>query len=325
MNEVPHPSGSSLLYNNNNPQPQQDQQHGQQPQQNGQNQNQNQQQNYPIVEVIAPATLNQGYTFDVEVNHEILTVTVPPGGVREGDTFQSNTQPKIQESSTVFRIPIGIWKDNLCDICKYGPCHSSILLSLLCPLVSLGQIYTRLELAWNGVPAPSYSPLEQQQQQRGKFTSFNIMVGMTFVYMICKQIIGSSVENPDPNSYFTYHALYVLNLIYFIVIMILVGKTRRYVRERYDIPSTYSQWKNGTTAGGSNGRNIIVSDDDNDEFGDDGGFMKVCCGELEDYVLGGCCYPCVLSQMNRHTAMYDTYEGNCFSPDGLPPHAPTMV
>lgn len=31
---------------------------------------------YPIVEVIAPESLPQGYTFDVEVNHEILTVTV---------------------------------------------------------------------------------------------------------------------------------------------------------------------------------------------------------------------------------------------------------
>lgn len=31
---------------------------------------------YPIVQVIAPETLAQGYTFDVEFNHEILTVVV---------------------------------------------------------------------------------------------------------------------------------------------------------------------------------------------------------------------------------------------------------
>ena len=31
---------------------------------------------YPIVEVVAPATLRCGYTFDVEVNHEVLTVVV---------------------------------------------------------------------------------------------------------------------------------------------------------------------------------------------------------------------------------------------------------
>lgn len=31
---------------------------------------------YPIVEVVAPASLRAGYTFDVEVNHDIFTVTV---------------------------------------------------------------------------------------------------------------------------------------------------------------------------------------------------------------------------------------------------------
>ena len=31
---------------------------------------------YPIVQVIAPETLAQGYTFDVEFNHEILSVVV---------------------------------------------------------------------------------------------------------------------------------------------------------------------------------------------------------------------------------------------------------
>ena len=31
---------------------------------------------YPVVQVEAPETLPEGYTFDVEVNHDILTVTV---------------------------------------------------------------------------------------------------------------------------------------------------------------------------------------------------------------------------------------------------------
>jgi hypothetical protein len=31
---------------------------------------------YPMVEVVAPATLIAGYTFDVDVNHQIYTVTV---------------------------------------------------------------------------------------------------------------------------------------------------------------------------------------------------------------------------------------------------------
>jgi hypothetical protein len=31
---------------------------------------------YPVVEVEAPENLSEGYTFDVQVNHEILTITV---------------------------------------------------------------------------------------------------------------------------------------------------------------------------------------------------------------------------------------------------------
>ncbi len=31
---------------------------------------------YPMVQVVAPATLIAGYTFDVDVNHQIYTVTV---------------------------------------------------------------------------------------------------------------------------------------------------------------------------------------------------------------------------------------------------------
>lgn len=41
------------------------------------------------VTVIAPATLNEGYTFDVTVDGKTLTVVVPPGGVKEGQTFDA--------------------------------------------------------------------------------------------------------------------------------------------------------------------------------------------------------------------------------------------
>lgn len=278
-------------------------------------QQQQQQPNYPIVEVIAPATLRHGYTFDVELNHEVWTVEVPYGGVTQGQTFRTKVQPKIDEPSSLFRIPIGLWKDNLGDFCKFGPCHSSFLLSCLFPLISLGQIYTRLELTWNGSPYP-YPP-------NNKSISFRIMVGLTFLYMTLKQIING-LEGLH------YHALYILNLIYMIIIMVLVGRTRRYIRERYDIPSTFSQLMNRSRRSGS--RNYYGvdgdgggGDDDDDEFDDNGGTLKVCCGEMEDYCLGGCCYPCVVSQMNRHTAMYDTYEGSCFNSNGLPKHAPTMI
>jgi len=49
------------------------------------------------------------------------------------------------------------------------------------------------------------------------------------------------------------------------------------------------------------------------------------CDIAEDYIMACVCQPCVISQMNRHTALYDTYEGSCCSSNGLPSHAPLMV
>ena len=37
------------------------------------------------IRVVAPATLNEGYNFDVNGDGRTLTVTVPSGGVTEGE------------------------------------------------------------------------------------------------------------------------------------------------------------------------------------------------------------------------------------------------
>ena len=40
------------------------------------------------VRVVAPATLNEGYVFDVAIEDgTTCTVTVPPGGVKEGENI----------------------------------------------------------------------------------------------------------------------------------------------------------------------------------------------------------------------------------------------
>ncbi len=232
-------------------------------------------------------------------NHNIK----PPQGVQEGEMICIQTEPKIEESSTLFRIPLGSWKDGLCDFCKYGPCHPSFLISCLFPLVSLGQIYTRMELNWNG--SPYHVPTT-------KTDAFKSMVWLTFGYMFIKQICVSFQSG--------YRILYMLNFVYGVFVAILVGRTRRHIREKYDIPGTFTQiiQNNSRIAD-------CIGVDGNNYGDDDDAVIPVCCGEMEDYCLGGCCYPCVLSQMSRHTAMYDTYEGSFFSSSGLPEHAPMMI
>jgi hypothetical protein len=42
----------------------------------------------PMIQVKAPATLPEGYNLDVPVGPRTFTVTVPAGGVQEGQSFQ---------------------------------------------------------------------------------------------------------------------------------------------------------------------------------------------------------------------------------------------
>mmetsp|Transcript_12379 Transcript_12379/g.23204 ORF Transcript_12379/g.23204 Transcript_12379/m.23204 type:complete len:311 (+) Transcript_12379:146-1078(+) len=246
---------------------------------------------YPVVEVIAPETLSEGYTFDVEVNHEILSVVVPHGGVQKGQTFRGQTKAQIQNDRSVLRIPMGGWKDGLFDFCRFGPFHSSLVCATCCPLVALGQIYTRLNLNWYGTPNDTPSTSTSTYSSR----AFKIMVLLSVTYGL---IIRSMVQ---PSM------IHFSNLLFLFFSAILIGKTRTYIRQRYEIQATFLEeimerggcrhWEDSVPCG---------------------------CDVVEDYCVSCFCTPCSVSQMSRHTASYDTYEGSCFSSNGLPPHAPVM-
>jgi len=42
----------------------------------------------PVMQVVAPATLPEGYEFDAAVGERTIKVRVPPGGVEEGQRFE---------------------------------------------------------------------------------------------------------------------------------------------------------------------------------------------------------------------------------------------
>mmetsp|Transcript_5819 Transcript_5819/g.14554 ORF Transcript_5819/g.14554 Transcript_5819/m.14554 type:complete len:299 (-) Transcript_5819:304-1200(-) len=63
------------------------------------------------MQVVAPATLNEGYTFDVDtVDGRTLAVTVPSGGVKEGQTFDAIVaDPPLNppvESPAIVAVPV---------------------------------------------------------------------------------------------------------------------------------------------------------------------------------------------------------------------------
>ena len=66
------------------------------------------------LEVVAPATLPEGYTFEAEQNGQAFTVEVPIGGVEEGQKFPVPF-PSGSDGVAVPRVsrPVGHWKVSL--------------------------------------------------------------------------------------------------------------------------------------------------------------------------------------------------------------------
>jgi len=235
---------------------------------------------FPIVEVVAPATLATGYTFDAMVDGRVLTVVVPRPGVTEGQVFEAQTQAPWTEDSETIRVPEGFWKDGFWDFCRFGPVHPSLLLSCCCPLVALGQIATRLGLRWDGEPISGSGNVK---------TTYRIFLFLT----LCEMFI--------PNM-FAWARMFKWIFLTFVVL--ITARVRSHIRERYSLPPTT--------------RNTIPNDNPRCSFSEERYVV-------EDYCLPVLCLPCTISQISRHTAMYETYEGKYMNATGLPDHVPLMV
>eukprot|EP00591_Stephanopyxis_turris_P002748 CAMPEP_0195522202 /NCGR_PEP_ID=MMETSP0794_2-20130614/20099_1 /TAXON_ID=515487 /ORGANISM="Stephanopyxis turris, Strain CCMP 815" /LENGTH=105 /DNA_ID=CAMNT_0040651895 /DNA_START=167 /DNA_END=481 /DNA_ORIENTATION=- len=72
----------------------------------------------PMIEVVAPATLQEGYTFEAQIGEKgrTFTVTVPPGGVEDGQKFSvpipGSRGEEVIENALVqprVSVPVGDW------------------------------------------------------------------------------------------------------------------------------------------------------------------------------------------------------------------------
>jgi Cys-rich protein (TIGR01571 family) len=101
----------------------------------------------PMVDVIAPANLPGGYHFEAEIQGRRFLATVPAGGVHKGETFSC----VMRDLETVgVGTPVGRWRDRLCDCGIYGLCHALVCMTILCPLLALSQVMTRLNYDFLG-------------------------------------------------------------------------------------------------------------------------------------------------------------------------------
>ena len=79
-----------------------------------------------LMQVTAPATLPEGYVFETFLGERLVQVTVPPGGVEEGQVFTAPLPSDVESAvHNKIQIPVGHWRDGLfCgNLCNYGVCH----------------------------------------------------------------------------------------------------------------------------------------------------------------------------------------------------------
>ena len=174
----------------------------------------------------------------------------------------------------------GKWKDGIFSCFRLGMCHPTVCNALVCPQILLGQILTRMKMSWLAIPSVGRSPSVVR-----KCFALIVLVSVHDILVAPPPIElsaddASAVFLRQNRLQMLYQATYLLmsfiSTIYGVLVMV---KLRAAVRMKYGIPT---------------GR----------------------LGRLEDLVYVFCCNCCVMSQLARQTADYNTHPSMCCSPTG---------
>jgi Cys-rich protein (TIGR01571 family) len=177
-----------------------------------------------LVEVLAPADLPAGFQFEAELEGQRFLATVPYGGVKKGDTFSCIMRELSPQGPS---IPLGGWRDRLCDCTKFGICHAVNINTFFCPLLSLGQVMTRLKLDALGRPTRIRTDTWTSMWTITIFwIVMNILIYVAFNYKWSNNL---PLTTPD------YLAVIILNLSGIIFTFSAVSATRAALREVYNI------------------------------------------------------------------------------------------
>ena len=217
----------------------------------------------------------------------------PEGGVERGDkmtiTFQQQVMPTestpLTSDDPVVQPNRGDWKDGLCECCTYSCCHPSLLNAWCFPQILMAQVLTRLRMNWLGDPAP-------ESEWKHTFRRVIILLVLYLIVMIFMAPPVTVVHNgvastPNYPSWkrITYN---VVSLAFWLYSIIVLTKTRRAVRDKYDIPTK-------------------------------------ACGGAEDCCCSFWCGCCTVAQVARQTADYPTTKAQCCSSTGLPADVPVVI
>lgn len=228
----------------------------------------------------------------------------------------------ISAGSDPHGIPVGRWRDGICDFAKNGCCHPMCCLACWCEPLALGQVMTRLNLSPCCARTPggklgrflhesdeggsSDSKLQPQNVRRPFWTAFKVLAVLLFVEIAVDQAFDYWIDpyfaydvDGDGNVVMEYAVVptWVLAMIgaralmrfaFFLYTLVLTMKTRAFVRNRYQIPETT-------------------------------------CRGCEDCCCAFWLPCCTITQMARHTADYDHYPAACCTETGLSSHVPEVI
>lgn len=151
--------------------------------------------------------------------------------------------------------------------------------------VLMGQIMTRLKLTWLG----------NEGSVSQTASTFRILLWITIAFIVTRILqyfplffFTDEYGSLTNMGYVVYNTCTFLILSFFIFFIALTCKTRKHIRNKYNIP-------------------------------------EQSCHGCEDCCCAYWCSCCTVAQMARHTGDYESYAGRCCSETGMPPHAPSIV
>eukprot|EP00816_Leptocylindrus_hargravesii_P001722 CAMPEP_0196806844 /NCGR_PEP_ID=MMETSP1362-20130617/6773_1 /TAXON_ID=163516 /ORGANISM="Leptocylindrus danicus, Strain CCMP1856" /LENGTH=311 /DNA_ID=CAMNT_0042180513 /DNA_START=87 /DNA_END=1022 /DNA_ORIENTATION=+ len=260
----------------------------------------------PMVEVTAPATLPEGYTFQATAAGRSFNVRVPTGGVEKGQRFSVPMPSEDDDFAAVcasrISVPVGHWKDGICSCFRFGICHAWLWMTCCCPLLATAQVQTRLNLNFcgNEKSGRATNPSGWKGENMAIHLSITIIFlvvyfrNLFYVMPLLQKVVELGTEDPTSpeiadleEELESYQQMIRISAYAFgIYAFVVFYRTRKAIRRRYAIP------------------------------------QEICC---EDAVCIACCRCCAVAQYGRHTADYERHRSVCFSTTGVPEQHPPLV
>lgn len=312
----------------------------------------------PKISVVAPANLEVGYTFEASVDGRMFVVTVPAGGVLVGETIIVNYPEEkdfLDYPINPHSIPNYYWRDGLFECTSHGKCHPTMFCGFICPPLLAAQVMTRYwnvddnkngnnnedddnEAKQQNINETATATVEPERSSSNIYQKNNwlcwwrkvspfrrmeflvVLVGLIFIvlkmsFLIVKIKAYNDLPDTDElertkhfdrlvtdaflSMWGMFQKLDPLTTIIFIIqtfavnfTIVTVIRLRRKIRLRYKIAPTTK-----------------------------------CCGDnvCDDILLSSACLCCTVTQIARHTANYNQYEGSLQTETGLTPDAPPIT